>query len=183
MRLAFVVPLACFVVIVYYGFYCLRHLPAATPDAAADGNAPRATPPRATRRERGIELRRDDFRDTPRMLYRTDATVTAFAYPSGVEALKLENRRGHLVVLPYLGQMIWAAAFDGRDLTMKHMFRQPKRAASIIDTYGCFMFHGLLRNGCPGPDDTHALHGEMPCAPMDRASVVVGADARARSSR
>ena len=127
-----------------------------------------------------IELRRDDFRDTPRMLYRTDGlTVTAFAYPSGVEALKLENRRGHLVVLPYLGQMIWAAAFDGRDLTMKHMFRQPKRAASIIDTYGCFMFHsGLLRNGCPGPDDTHALHGEMPCAPMDRASVVVGADAR-----
>ncbi|MBN3830811.1 aldose 1-epimerase family protein [Burkholderia sp. Ac-20344] len=127
-----------------------------------------------------IELRRDDFRDTPHTLYRTDGlTVTAFAYPSGVEALKLENRRGHLVVLPYLGQMIWAAAFDGRDLTMKHMFRQPKRAASIIDTYGCFMFHsGLLRNGCPGPDDTHALHGEMPCAPMDRASLVVGADAR-----
>ncbi|KVA49883.1 DUF4432 domain-containing protein [Burkholderia cepacia] len=127
-----------------------------------------------------IELRRDDFRDTQRTLYRTDGlTVTAFAYPSGVEALKLENRRGHLVVLPYLGQMIWAAAFDGRDLTMKHMFRQPKRAASIIDTYGCFMFHsGLLRNGCPGPDDTHALHGEMPCAPMDRASLVIGADAR-----
>ncbi|WP_321897555.1 aldose 1-epimerase family protein [Burkholderia cepacia] len=127
-----------------------------------------------------IELRRDDFRDTPRTLYRTDRlTVTAFAYLSGVEALKLENRRGHLVVLPYLGQMIWAAAFDGRDLTMKHMFRQPKRAASIIDTYGCFMFHsGLLRNGCPGPDDTHALHGEMPCAPMDRASLVIGADAR-----
>ncbi|HDR9583572.1 TPA: aldose 1-epimerase family protein [Burkholderia stabilis] len=127
-----------------------------------------------------IELRRDDFRDTPRTLYRTDGlTVTAFAYPSGVEALKLENRRGHLVVLPYLGQMIWAAAFDGRDLTMKHMFRQPKRATSIIDTYGCFMFHsGLLRNGCPGPGDTHALHGEMPCAPMDRASLIVGTDAR-----
>ncbi|RQV07098.1 DUF4432 family protein [Burkholderia cenocepacia] len=127
-----------------------------------------------------IELRRDDFREAPRTLYRTDSlTVTAFAYPSGVEALKLENRRGHLVVLPYLGQMIWAAEFDGRDLTMKHMFRQPKRAASIIDTYGCFMFHsGLLRNGCPGPDDTHALHGEMPCAPMDRASLVVGMDAR-----
>lgn len=126
-----------------------------------------------------IELRRDDFRETPRVLYRTDGlAVTAFAYASGVEALKLENRRGHLVVLPYLGQMIWAAAFDGRDLTMKHMFRQPKRAASIIDTYGCFMFHsGLLRNGCPGPDDTHALHGEMPCAPMDRASLIVGADA------
>ncbi|VWB70306.1 L-fucose:H+ symporter permease [Burkholderia lata] len=40
MQLAFVVPLACFVVIVYYGFYCLRHLPAATPGTAADGNAP-----------------------------------------------------------------------------------------------------------------------------------------------
>lgn len=127
-----------------------------------------------------IELRRDDFRDTPRTLYRTDGlTVTAFAYPSGVEALRVRNRRGEIVVLPFLGQMIWSAAFDGRDLTMKHMFRQPKRAASIIDTYGCFMFHsGLLRNGCPAPDDTHALHGEMPCAPMDRASLVVGADAQ-----
>ncbi|KVE34003.1 aldose 1-epimerase family protein [Burkholderia sp. TSV86] len=126
-----------------------------------------------------IELRRDDFRDTPRTLYRTDGlTATAFAYPSGVEALRLENRRGHIVVLPYLGQMIWAAAFDGRDLTMKHMFRQPRRAASIIDTYGCFMFHsGMLRNGCPGPHDTHALHGEMPCAPMDQAGMIVGADA------
>ncbi|WP_186064037.1 aldose 1-epimerase family protein [Burkholderia gladioli] len=125
-----------------------------------------------------IELRRDDFRETPRTLYRAEGmSVTAFAYPSGVEALRLENRRGQLVVLPYLGQMIWAAAFDGRDLTMKQMFRQPKRAASIIDTYGCFMFHsGLLRNGCPGPEDTHALHGEMPCAPMDSASLVVGAD-------
>ena len=40
-----------------------------------------------------IELRRDDFRDTPRTLYRTDGlTVTAFAYPSGVEALKLGLR-------------------------------------------------------------------------------------------
>lgn len=34
-----------------------------------------------------IALRRDDFRDTPRTLYRTDGlTATAFAYPSGVDA-------------------------------------------------------------------------------------------------
>lgn len=39
MQLAFVVPLACFVVIVYYGFHCLRHLPAATPDSAPAGHA------------------------------------------------------------------------------------------------------------------------------------------------
>jgi len=28
-----------------------------------------------------------------------------------------------------------------------------------------------LRNGCPSPEDDHPLHGEMPCAPMDRAGL------------
>ncbi len=41
MQLAFVVPLLCFVVIVGYGVYCLRHAPAALPEAApAPSRAP-----------------------------------------------------------------------------------------------------------------------------------------------
>jgi hypothetical protein len=48
----------------------------------------------------------------------------------------------------------------------------------VIGTYGCFMFHsGILRNGCPTPQDDHPLHGEMPCAPMDSAWLEVGEDA------
>ncbi|MCQ3026930.1 aldose 1-epimerase family protein [Pseudomonas tremae] len=107
-----------------------------------------------------------------------DFKVVAWAYPNGVKALALENARGRLVVLPYQGQMIWSAIFDGCDLTMRNMFSQPRPSPTIIGTYGCFMFHsGLLRNGCPGPDDDHTLHGEMPCAPMDLAWLEVGEDA------
>jgi hypothetical protein len=80
--------------------------------------------------------------------------------------------------LPYQGQMIWSAVFDGCDLTMRNMFSQPRPSPTVIGTYGCFMFHsGLLRNGCPSPEDDHPLHGEMPCAPMDRAWLEVGEDA------
>lgn len=104
------------------------------------------------------------------LLQSADFKVSAWAYPSGVLALSLENSRGRLVVLPYQGQMIWSAVFDGCDLTMTNLFDQPRPTPTVIGTYGCFMFHsGLLRNGCPAPTDDHALHGEMPCAPMDTA--------------
>ncbi|CAI9413610.1 hypothetical protein ANOBCDAF_02988 [Pleomorphomonas sp. T1.2MG-36] len=102
-----------------------------------------------------------------------------FRYPTGVEAIRLENARGALIVLPYLGQMIWQAAFDGVDLTMKSIFKAPRRVPTIGETYGCFAFHsGLLRNGVPGPTDTHPSHGEMPCAAMDWAGIETGSDAR-----
>ncbi|WP_054991957.1 DUF4432 family protein, partial [Pseudomonas syringae pv. coryli] len=111
------------------------------------------------------------------LLESANFSVRAWTYPSGVKALSLENSRGKLVILPWQGQMIWSAEFDGVDLTMLNMFTQPRPSASVIGTYGCFMFHsGLLRNGCPGPKDDHALHGEMPCAPMDDAWLQAGED-------
>jgi hypothetical protein len=104
--------------------------------------------------------------------------ASGFRYASGIEGLRLSNRRGHLLALPWYGQMIWDARFDGVGLTMKNMFDMPRQAADIVGTYGCFAFHsGLLRNGCPSPEDTHPLHGEMPCAPMDSAELRVGEDA------
>lgn len=106
-------------------------------------------------------------------------TARLFRYNTGVEAVRLANARGSLVVLPYLGQMIWSAAFDGVDLTMQSIFKAPRPVRTIAETYGCFAFHsGLLRNGVPGPTDTHPAHGEMPCAPMDSAGIEVGEDAR-----
>ncbi|MBK5541924.1 aldose 1-epimerase family protein [Pseudomonas sp. TH05] len=112
------------------------------------------------------------------LLQSADFRVLAWTYPSGVKALALENARGRVVALPYQGQMIWSATFDGCDLTMRNMFSQPRPSPTVIGTYGCFMFHaGLLRNGCPAPEDTHPLHGEMPCAPMDAAWLEVGEDA------
>lgn len=106
-------------------------------------------------------------------------TAHLFRYKTGVEAVRLANARGSLVVLPFLGQMIWSAAFDGVDLTMQSIFKAPRNVRTIAETYGCFAFHsGLLRNGVPGPTDAHPAHGEMPCAPMDSAGIEVGTDAR-----
>ncbi|WP_312794761.1 aldose 1-epimerase family protein [Tianweitania sp.] len=111
-------------------------------------------------------------------------TATLFRYSTGVEAIRLSHARGSLVVLPYLGQMIWSAAFDDVDLKMKSFFPAPRRVTTIGETYGCFAFHsGLLRNGVPGPEDDHAAHGEMPCAPMDTAAIEAGEDEEGRFLR
>lgn len=104
-------------------------------------------------------------------------SVTAFRYPSSVEGLRIANARGHVVVLPFLGQMIWDAVFDGRRLTMGNVFPYPRNGASILETYGAFAYHaGVLRNGTPGPQDTHPLHGEMPVTRMDSAHLRFGHD-------
>ena len=118
-----------------------------------------------------LELQRCFFTENKKVIFQNEGIVASlFRYPSGVEAIELKNFRGRTVILPYMGQMIWDLEFDGIDLKMKNMFSQPKKASSVIDTYGCFAFHsGLIRNGCPSPEDDHELHGEMPCAEMDKA--------------
>ena len=102
-----------------------------------------------------------------------------FRYDSGVEAVRLSNPRGHAVVLPFMGQMVWSAVFDGVELAMQSMYREPRPAKTIVETYGCLAYHaGVLRMGVPGPGDDHALHGEAPCAQMDTAGVSCGVDER-----
>ena len=125
-----------------------------------------------------LPLYQHTWGDAARPVLEAEAfSAHAWTYPSGVKALSLQNARGRLVVLPWQGQMIWDAEFDGHNLTMRNLFEQPRPTAAIIGTYGCFMFHaGLLRNGCPTPEDDHPLHGEMPCAAMDRAWLEVGED-------
>lgn len=126
-----------------------------------------------------ISLRKVDFAAHEQVIATFEGmTASSFKYDSGIEAIRLSNERGHLVILPYYGQMIWDAEFDGVDLTMKNMFSMPRPAKDIAGTYGCFAFHsGLLRNGCPSPDDNHALHGEMPVASMDSVGLECGEDA------
>lgn len=132
-----------------------------------------------------ITLWRELFAEQPRTLLKNDDfTATAFRYASGVEGLKIENNRGYLVILPWMGQMIWDAQFDDHDLTMRNMFSQPKPATEVVATYGCFAFHsGLLANGCPSAEDTHPLHGEMACAAMDEAWLELDEDALRISGR
>lgn len=125
-----------------------------------------------------ISLQKEYFSTTRTRIFETEEFYAeTWKYPSGVEALTLGNSRGYITVLPFMGQMVWDAVFDGVDLTMKNMFSQPLPKKTIVETYGCYMYHsGLLRNGCPSPEDSHDLHGEMPCAPMDTAEIVFGED-------
>ena len=132
--------------------------------------------------EARFALRREMFGDKEREIARFgDLSAHAFRYDTGVEALRLRNPSGDAIALPFLGQMLWSARFEGVDLAMRSMFAEPRNVANIVETYGCLAYHsGLLRNGVPGPEDTHPLHGEAPCAPMDTAEIVCGADARGR---
>lgn len=105
-------------------------------------------------------------------------SASIFAYSTGIQAVRLKNRRGEAVILPYQGQQVWDATFDGRSLCMFNRFEEPRPAASIIETYGVFMYHcGALRMGTPSPEDNHAVHGELPCAKYNSAAVVIGQDA------
>lgn len=105
--------------------------------------------------------------------------ATAWRYPSGVAALRLQNSRGQLVLLPYQGQQIWSAQFDGRDLQMVSMFDQPRPTLNYLDTYGGFFLHcGATGMGVNTPDDAHPLHGELPNAPYQSAHLQIGADDR-----
>lgn len=118
------------------------------------------------------------FASEEKIILQSEAfTVTTSRYAKGIAALRIQNRRGHLEILPFMGQMIWDAVFDGLSLRMGNGFTQPQPAHSIVDTYGCFAFHsGLLSNGCPAAEDTHPLHGEFPCAPMDSAYLEIAED-------
>jgi hypothetical protein len=129
-----------------------------------------------------LSLRRSSFGEKERSAVRFGALgASLFRYDTGVEAIRLTNARGSIVVLPYMGQIVWSAAFDGVELAMQSMFSEPRPAKSIVETYGCLAYHaGLLRNGVPSPADAHALHGEMPCAEMDEAGIACGADERGR---
>jgi hypothetical protein len=103
----------------------------------------------------------------------------AFRFSSGVCGLRLKNERGELVCLPFQGQQIWSAQFDGRTLTMKSMFDQPRLTQEFLATFGGFLQHcGVLGVGGPSAQDTHPLHGELPNAPYAQAHVSVGHDER-----
>lgn len=135
---------------------------------------PGQTEPRAD-----IRLQRSFFTERERVhLDYAGLQASLFRYDTGVEAIRIANTRGHAIVLPYMGQMLWDAVFDGVGLAMESMFEAPRLATTIIETYGCLAYHaGLLRNGVPGAGDTHALHGEMPCAAMTKAGLACGTDA------
>ncbi len=103
--------------------------------------------------------------------------ASSFLFSTGVQALRIENPGGSIVVLPYQGQQIWDAVFHGRRLTMSTFFSEPVPTSNLLDSYGAFLYHcGALRMGTPGPEDNHPLHGELPGAAYDDAWLLCGQD-------
>ena len=126
-----------------------------------------------------IYLRENYFEGKERVLLENgELTASVFTYDSGIQAVRISNARGSIIVLPFMGQMVWRANFDGKELTMKSMYDQPLPVKSVYgETYGCFMMHcGLTAMGNPTPDDTHLPHGEIPVAHYDIAYMVSGND-------
>lgn len=122
-----------------------------------------------------ISLIPELFQKVPLELYSNENfTITTSRFNSDIECLMIKNSRGFITVLPYYGQMIWDAQFDGLSLKMDNMFSQPQYGNDITDTYGCFAFHsGLLNNGCPSEEDNHIMHGEMACAKLSKAWIEI----------
>lgn len=125
-----------------------------------------------------IELVPEQFAPKEVVLVRfAGLEATGFRYASGVAGLRIRNGAGEVTLLPFQGQQIWRAGFFGRELTMRSMFDEPVPTRDYLSTYGAFFLHcGAAAMGNPGPDDTHALHGELPNAPFGDAQLVLGED-------
>lgn len=125
-----------------------------------------------------VHLQNRFFTDKERTLVESDGlSASAFRWDSGVAGLRIKNRRGEMVLLPYQGQQIWSATFDGRPMQMVSMFEAPRVTQNFLDTYGCLFVHcGATAMGVGGPEDDHPLHGELPNAPYQHACLEVGSD-------
>ena len=127
-----------------------------------------------------VDLASVQFSGVERLVAEMDGfQVSAFAYDSGLAALRIKNRRGEIVMLPFKGHQIWNAVFDGRELTMKSMFDDPVNTQTYLETYGAFFIHcGVTGMGAPGPGDRHGLHGELPNAPFQKGWIVLDEEKR-----
>lgn len=130
-----------------------------------------------------IHLTPSMFRDRERTLVNFgNLTATTFRYGSGVCALRMENEKGCLILLPFQGQQIWSAEFgdesvERRNISMRSIFSEPQPTLDFLSTFGGFCLHcGATGSGAPGPEDTHPLHGELPNAPYQEAMLCTGED-------
>ena len=125
-----------------------------------------------------ITLQKSFFAEKEKTFAKNGAiTVSTFKFSTGIEGLKIENKKGFITVLPFKGQQIWRAEFCGHPLVMKTMFDEPTQSDEFLKTYGAFLIHcGLTAIGNPSPEDTHPLHGELPNASYNKAFLTFGED-------
>ena len=129
--------------------------------------------------ENKIYLKQDYFTEKETVLLTAGSlSVSLFKYSTGIEAVRLKNSRGDLVLLPYMGQMVWRCTFDGRELTMKSIYDEPMPCQHVYgESYGGFLMHcGLTAMGNPTAEDSHLPHGELPIAKYQTVFAVSGED-------
>lgn len=126
----------------------------------------------------------EDFftRDEKEVVSFGKLSASVFTYSTGVKAVRFTNDRGAIVMLPYMGQMIWRAEFDGYDMTMKTPFDEPIAAKlTFEETYGCFLMHcGLSAMGNPTAEDDHLPHGELPVCKYQTVYIITGEDEKGK---
>ena len=105
---------------------------------------------------------------------RRASNARAFRFDSGVEDCACRNDRGHVVVLPFRGQQILRATFDGRDLAMRSLFDEPSKSTDYLRTYGAFFLHAASPAWALRARRTPIrCTANLPNAPFDQATVVI----------
>lgn len=134
-----------------------------------------------------MELTRVNFKpsffgDRPLELLRDgELSATAFRYETGVCGLRIRNQHCNMVVLPYMGQQIWFAEFEGKNLTQKSIFDQPQATTKFGDNYGGLLLHcGLTNINCAGEGEDYPLHGELPFANYPETYTGIGRDEKGK---
>ena len=123
-----------------------------------------------------INLQKHFFDATERELLTYGAfSVSAFRYPSGVEALRVKNTRLEFIFTPFKGQQIWHLAVDGKEISMQTTVKEPQDTMTYLKNYGGFLYHcGVISFGAP--DAEHPQHGEIPNEIYDSAYVTADED-------
>lgn len=127
-----------------------------------------------------LNLKKEMFSDKEFLLAENGAMkAIAYCYSTGIEALRIENTKGNIVILPFHGQNVWDINFAGRDLKMKTTLKEPAPAKVLLDTYGGFLYHCGVGN-VGAPDSTHPHHGEIHIMPYKTAYLACGKDENGR---
>jgi len=129
-----------------------------------------------------ISLREDYFNSSKQELFNySKIQVFCSQFTSGVSYLEIRNANGKIIMLPFQGQQVWDAEFNGRRLTMRSPVKEPNLNRDFLMNLGAFFFHcGMSAMGSPGPEDNHPIHGELVTAPYRSAYIEAGEDERGR---
>ncbi|RDY33248.1 DUF4432 family protein [Lachnotalea glycerini] len=129
-----------------------------------------------------VNFKQNFFSDRPlELLKNGELSAVAFRYETGVCGLRIQNRLCDMVVLPYMGQQIWFAKFNGKNLTQRSIFDQPQATTKFGDNYGGLLLHcGLTNINCAGDGEDYPLHGELPFANYQETYTGIGYDKKGK---